>query len=97
MAPRSTTETFFFFGCLLYTSNKLMQVENTREYHAMMREMDSMEKINRSREEEKMTLMEEVQRQNEALAELDPVSYTHLDVYKRQCQSRCPSSVGLAE
>ncbi|WP_415965253.1 zinc ribbon domain-containing protein, partial [Desulfovibrio piger] len=53
------------------SKNKLMQVENTREYHAMMREMDSMEKINRSREEEKMTLMEEVQRQNEALAELD--------------------------
>ena len=54
------------------SKNKLMQVENTREYHAMMREMDSMEKINRSREEEKMTLMEEVQRQNEALqAELE--------------------------
>ena len=37
------------------SKNKLMQVGNTREYHAMMREMDSMEKINRSREEEKMT------------------------------------------
>ena len=35
------------------SKSKLMQVENTREYHAMMREMDSMEKINRSREEEK--------------------------------------------
>ena len=27
------------------SKNKLMQVGNTREYHAMMREMDSMEKI----------------------------------------------------
>ena len=26
------------------SKNKLMQVENTREYHAMMREMDSMER-----------------------------------------------------
>ena len=40
------------------SKNKLMQVGNTREYHAMIREMDSMEKINRSREEEKTTLLE---------------------------------------
>lgn len=53
------------------SKNKLMQVGNTREYHAMMREMDSMEKINRSREEEKMTLMEELQLQNDTLAEID--------------------------
>lgn len=51
--------------------NKLMQVGNTREYQAMMREMDSMEKSNRSREEEKMTLLEELRLQNEALAEVD--------------------------
>ena len=53
------------------SKNKLMQVGNTREYHAMMREMDSMEKVNRSREEEKMTLMEELQLQNDTLAEID--------------------------
>lgn len=53
------------------SKNKLMQVGNTREYHAMMREMDSMEKVNRSREEEKMTLLEELQLQNDALAEID--------------------------
>ena len=53
------------------SKNKLMQVGNTREYHAMMREMDSMEKTNRSREEEKMTLLDELQRQNEALQTLD--------------------------
>lgn len=53
------------------SKNKLMQVENTREYHAMMREMDSMEKINRNREEEKITLLEELQRQNDALEAID--------------------------
>ncbi|WP_297849353.1 zinc ribbon domain-containing protein [uncultured Desulfovibrio sp.] len=53
------------------SKNKLMQVGNTREYHAMMREMDSMEKVNRSREEEKMTLMEELQLQTDTLAEID--------------------------
>lgn len=53
------------------SKNKLMQVENTREYHAMMREMDSMEKINRTREEEKLTLLEELQNQEKALAECE--------------------------
>lgn len=53
------------------SKNKLMQVENTREYHAMMREMDSMEKINRTREEEKLTLLEELQIQESALADCD--------------------------
>ncbi len=53
------------------SKNKLMQVANQREYHAMMREMDSMEKQNRSREEEKMILAEELRLQEEALAEID--------------------------
>ncbi|MDR0815781.1 MAG: C4-type zinc ribbon domain-containing protein [Desulfovibrio sp.] len=53
------------------SKNKIMQVGNTREYHAMMREMDSMERINRSREEEKTTLLEELEAQNNALAKLD--------------------------
>ena len=48
-----------------------MQVENTREYHAMMREMDSMEKINRTREEEKLTLLEELENQTSAYAEIN--------------------------
>jgi predicted nucleic acid-binding Zn-ribbon protein len=39
------------------SKNKLMMVENTKEYHAMMREMDAMEKMNRSREEEKTNLL----------------------------------------
>ena len=51
--------------------NKLMQVGNAKEYNAMMREMDSLEKSNRSREDEKMTLAEELERQNAASASLN--------------------------
>ena len=39
------------------SKNKLMMVENTKEYHVMMREMDTMEKMNRSREEERANLL----------------------------------------
>ncbi len=53
------------------SKNKLMQVANQREYHAMMREMDSMEKVNRMREEEKVVLAEEMQSQEDYLAEID--------------------------
>lgn len=53
------------------SKSKLMLVGNTKEYHAMMREMDNMEKLNRSREEEKVALAEELQRQTEAMAEMD--------------------------
>lgn len=53
------------------SKNKLMQVGNSKEYHAMMREMDTMEKLNRSREEEKIALAEELQRQNDALEDIE--------------------------
>jgi predicted nucleic acid-binding Zn-ribbon protein len=49
------------------SKNKLMMVGNTREYHAMMREMDSLEKLNRMREEEKVALAEELAVQRQAL------------------------------
>ncbi|EPR37560.1 protein of unknown function DUF164 [Desulfovibrio sp. X2] len=52
------------------SKNKLMMASNTREYHAMMREMDNMEKLNRLREEEHVTLTEELSRQEEALSDL---------------------------
>jgi hypothetical protein len=39
------------------SKNKLMLVENTKEYHAMMREMDTLEKTNRMREEERANLL----------------------------------------
>ena len=44
---------------LVNSKNKLMQVENDREYQAMIREMDTMERQNQTREEERMALQEE--------------------------------------
>lgn len=52
------------------SKNKLMAVGNSKEYHAMMREMDSMEKLNRLREEERIAVMEEFTRQDAAMQEL---------------------------
>ena len=52
------------------SKNKLMAVGNSKEYHAMMREMDSMEKLNRLREEERIAVMEELERQQTAMGEL---------------------------
>ena len=59
-------------GKIKKSKNKLMQVGNAKEYSAMMREMDSLEKNNRSREEERMILAEELERQNAAMADLEP-------------------------
>lgn len=53
------------------SKNKMLMVENSREYQAMSREMDSMERNSRSREEEKTVLIEELQRQNAFFEELD--------------------------
>ena len=52
------------------SKSKLMQVGNTREYHAMLREMDNIEKSSRSREEEKLTLHEALQMENVNLEEI---------------------------
>ena len=52
------------------SKNKLMAVGNSKEYHAMMREMDSMEKLNRLREEERVAVMEELERQDAAMQEV---------------------------
>ena len=51
--------------------SKLMQVSNTREYQAMAREMDNMEKGNRTRGEERAAVMEEKKRQETELAGLE--------------------------
>ncbi|MFW6323436.1 MAG: zinc ribbon domain-containing protein [Desulfovibrionales bacterium] len=56
------------------SKNKLMMVENTKEYHAMLREMDNLEKMNRMREEEMASLAEELTIQE---AELERVSEEH--------------------
>ncbi len=52
------------------SKNKLMMVSNTKEYHAMMREMDNLEKLNRFREEEMTNLIEDIQVNQEKMEEL---------------------------
>jgi predicted nucleic acid-binding Zn-ribbon protein len=56
---------------LMNSKNKLMQVENDREYQAMVREMDNMERQNISREEERMALQEERALQEENLRNVE--------------------------
>ncbi|MDC0335985.1 C4-type zinc ribbon domain-containing protein [Pseudodesulfovibrio sp.] len=58
-------------GKIKKAKNKLMLVGNTKEYHAMMREMDSLEKLNRMREEEQEAVKEELIRQDEATVTLN--------------------------
>jgi len=53
------------------SKSKMMMVGNTKEYHAMMREMDNLEKQNRGREEEKSTVAEELTRQSSELKSID--------------------------
>ena len=86
------------------SKNKLMQVENTREYHAMMREMDSMEMQNQTREEERMALQEERSLQesnlqsveetwNELKAELES-QQENLEKRIAECRSRLDTLEG---
>lgn len=58
------------------SKNKMMQVGNAREYNAMIREMDNMERSNRSREEERMTLLEALEQHNEELEEIETAHST---------------------
>lgn len=53
------------------SKSKLMQVGNAKEYHAMMREMDSLERNTRNNQEERNALLEEAERQHSALAEVE--------------------------
>lgn len=53
------------------SKSKLMTAGNSKEYHAMMREMDTLERSNRNREEEKTALVEELERQTSLLAEVE--------------------------
>jgi hypothetical protein len=53
------------------SKNKLMLVDNTKQYHAMMREMDSLEKLNRMREDEFTAVKEELERQKGLIDEVD--------------------------
>lgn len=53
------------------SKNKMMQVGNEREHQAIVREMDSLERSSRAREDERLALLEELQMVNESLGEID--------------------------
>jgi len=53
------------------SKNRLMMVENSKEYHAIMREIDTLEKNSRLKEEEKLTLEEELDTQQRLLDALN--------------------------
>ncbi len=89
---------------LTSSKNKLMQVENEREYQAMIREMDSMEMQNQTREEERMALQEERSLQesnlqsveetwNELKAELES-QQENLEKRIAECRSRLDTLEG---
>ena len=63
-----TTVGILFWFCLLYTSNESRELKNAEQL------------------EERLLLTEEIQEELEQKDQLivEPVSYTHLDVYKRQ-------------
>ena len=71
------------------SKSKLMMVGNSKEYQAMMREMDSMEKINRDREDEKTVMIEELNRQTAAYDEAE-------DAYKKLKGELDEKEAGLA-
>jgi predicted nucleic acid-binding Zn-ribbon protein len=66
-------------------------VGNNKEYHAMMREMDTLEQQNRPREEEKSAVSEELSRQLESRRALDErmaALQAELDTAKAGLESR---------
>jgi hypothetical protein len=78
------------------SKNKLMMVENSREYHAMMREMDNLEKTNRMREEEKLAVEEDLTTQNNLLASLDS-EISRLEAEYEEMQRNLDSQLQEAE
>ncbi len=72
------------------SKSKLMQVGNSKEYQAMMREMDSLEKMNKDREEEKRVMMDELSRQNESMADVE-------SRHAKLAQELAEKEAGLAE
>ncbi|MDR0828410.1 MAG: C4-type zinc ribbon domain-containing protein [Desulfovibrio sp.] len=78
------------------SKGKLMGVGNSREYHAMVREMDSLERVNRNREEEKVALSDEMERQTSLQAEVDARSIA-LEKELSDCESGLQSRMEAAE
>jgi len=72
------------------SKSKMMMVGNSKEYHAMVREMDSLEKLNRSRDEEKAAFAEELERQTTADQEIT----TQVDTVRVELEA---ARAGLAD
>jgi predicted nucleic acid-binding Zn-ribbon protein len=73
------------------SKGKLMQVENTKEYHAMVREMDSLERVHRTRAEERAALAEELTRQTAVQQETEDrlaAAQTELTDFEAGLQTR---------
>ena len=68
------------------SKNKMMQAGNSKEYNAMMREMDSLERMNKDREQEKTTLIEELTTQIAVQKELDE-RYAELSAAIENCSA----------
>jgi len=65
--------------------NKLLQVENSKEYHAIMRDMDVLEKTNRQRKEELDTIMADMKELEERKAALDrDIESTNQQIQEQQ-------------
>lgn len=53
------------------SKNKMMLVGNEREHQAIVREMDTLERSSRAREDDRLALLDELQATNESLQEID--------------------------
>ena len=78
------------------SKSKLMSVGNAKEYHAMVREMDSLERVNRNREDEKNALREELVRQTSLLAEVE-AQHLGLENELAACEQSLQDRVSKAE
>lgn len=78
------------------SKNKLMTVGNPKEYHAMMREMDTLERSNHNRAEEKTALAEEIERQTSLLAEVEAL-HTNLQAELATCEASLQERVSAGE
>ncbi|MDR1359489.1 MAG: C4-type zinc ribbon domain-containing protein [Deltaproteobacteria bacterium] len=82
------------------SKGRLMQVENTREYHAMVREMDSLERVHRTRAEERTALAEELIRQTALQQEAEErlaAARTGLETFEAGLQARLDKAQAALE
>lgn len=78
------------------SKGKLMAAGNAKEYHAMVREMDSLERVNRNREEEKAALNEELERQTSLLAEVE-AEHLALEKELKVCEESLQTRLAAAQ